>query len=257
MGFLKDLGKGFVRSAVNQVGRDTGKVFSNNIYGDAHATPIKSINKTLKGDYIDDDGTPIDPKELREKAEKDGWKPKYSSHSTSYKWFSRIFCFLVWLGLGIISYPFSTNLPIVPIVICIVGIGKIFARKVTWERYGLVYIQKPDRRYRGGYRIESMSGRETVKLPCNETDKRMLLIHGMADFIIAGMLYMGASYWGSSIARNIQIYEYQKVLQDSAETMKNINWWKQHDSIRYEEKLNEFNKKYQEAIEYIKNNSEE
>ena len=39
MGYIKNLGKGFVRSAVNQVGRDGGKVISNQLYGDAHSTP--------------------------------------------------------------------------------------------------------------------------------------------------------------------------------------------------------------------------
>lgn len=40
MGFLDGLFKGFVRSAVNQVGRDGGKVISNKIYKGAHSTPI-------------------------------------------------------------------------------------------------------------------------------------------------------------------------------------------------------------------------
>lgn len=38
-----DLMKGFARSLVNQVGRDTGKVVSNSLYGDAHSTPIRRI----------------------------------------------------------------------------------------------------------------------------------------------------------------------------------------------------------------------
>lgn len=39
--FLGQLGKGFLRSAVNQVGRDGGRVISNQVYGDAHSTPIR------------------------------------------------------------------------------------------------------------------------------------------------------------------------------------------------------------------------
>lgn len=41
MGFLNDLGKGVIRSAVNQVGRDAGRVVSNQLYGDAHSTPYR------------------------------------------------------------------------------------------------------------------------------------------------------------------------------------------------------------------------
>nr|DAK51002.1 MAG TPA: hypothetical protein [Caudoviricetes sp.] len=48
MGFAKNLGKGFIRSAVNQVGRDAGKVVSNQVYGDAHSTPHRIVdNKTI------------------------------------------------------------------------------------------------------------------------------------------------------------------------------------------------------------------
>ena len=33
----------FISSAVRQVGKDTGKVISNGLYGDAHATPVRHI----------------------------------------------------------------------------------------------------------------------------------------------------------------------------------------------------------------------
>lgn len=44
MSFIENLAKGFVRSTVNQVGRDSGKVISNNIYGDAHSTPYRRVD---------------------------------------------------------------------------------------------------------------------------------------------------------------------------------------------------------------------
>lgn len=46
MGFGKNLVKGFVRSAINQVGRDGGKVISNQLYGDAHSSPHRSVNSS-------------------------------------------------------------------------------------------------------------------------------------------------------------------------------------------------------------------
>lgn len=52
MGFGKNLAKGFVRSAVNQVGRDAGKVVSNNLYGDAHSVPHRSVNGNEQPEYI-------------------------------------------------------------------------------------------------------------------------------------------------------------------------------------------------------------
>ncbi|MCK6144816.1 hypothetical protein [Prevotella intermedia] len=44
MGFAKNLGKGLIRSAVNQVGRDAGKVISNQLYGNAHSTSHRIVN---------------------------------------------------------------------------------------------------------------------------------------------------------------------------------------------------------------------
>ena len=41
--FLIQLGKSFIRSAVNQVGRDGGKVISNQTYGNQHSVPIRIV----------------------------------------------------------------------------------------------------------------------------------------------------------------------------------------------------------------------
>lgn len=46
MNFLLQLLKGFFRSAVNQVGRDTGKVVSNKVYKNKHSTPINKTSET-------------------------------------------------------------------------------------------------------------------------------------------------------------------------------------------------------------------
>lgn len=43
MSFISNLGRGFVRSAINQVGRDGGRVISNKVYGDAHAMPHRMV----------------------------------------------------------------------------------------------------------------------------------------------------------------------------------------------------------------------
>lgn len=52
MGFGKNLAKGFVRSAVNQVGRDGGKVISNQLYGNAHSVPHRSVNGNEQPEFI-------------------------------------------------------------------------------------------------------------------------------------------------------------------------------------------------------------
>ena len=43
--------KGFFRSAVNQVGRDGGKVISNEIYKGKHSTPYRKSDKPNKDKY--------------------------------------------------------------------------------------------------------------------------------------------------------------------------------------------------------------
>lgn len=62
--FINGLAKGFVRSAVNQVGRDAGRVVSNNIYGDAHSIPHRNVSPGGAGritgvGQVEDEGTVI------------------------------------------------------------------------------------------------------------------------------------------------------------------------------------------------------
>lgn len=62
--FINGLAKGFVRSAVNQVGRDAGRVVSNNIYGDAHSIPHRNVSGGGAGritgvGQVEDEGTVI------------------------------------------------------------------------------------------------------------------------------------------------------------------------------------------------------
>ncbi|MCD7714305.1 MAG: hypothetical protein LUI08_05210 [Prevotella sp.] len=46
--FFGSLARGFVRSAVNQVGRDSGRVVSNSIYGDKHAIPVRHVGSAAE-----------------------------------------------------------------------------------------------------------------------------------------------------------------------------------------------------------------
>jgi hypothetical protein len=46
----QSLGEKFISSAVRQIGRDLGKTVSNELFGDAHSTPVRHI----KGDQTVD-----------------------------------------------------------------------------------------------------------------------------------------------------------------------------------------------------------
>lgn len=64
--FMNELAKGFVRSAVNQVGRDAGRVVSNNIYGDAHSIPHRNVSAgrvSSVGKVEDEETVIIEPSE--------------------------------------------------------------------------------------------------------------------------------------------------------------------------------------------------
>src|SRR5690606_15969432 len=63
MSFLNNLAKGFVRSAVNQVGRDGGKVISNQVYGNNHSTPIRNVSNNQSQTQNIDVSTLIEEKE--------------------------------------------------------------------------------------------------------------------------------------------------------------------------------------------------
>ncbi len=51
MGIFTNLAKGFITSAVNQVGRDGGKVISNKIYGNSHSSPTNLITSSESTNY--------------------------------------------------------------------------------------------------------------------------------------------------------------------------------------------------------------
>lgn len=130
MGFAKNLGKGFIRSAVNQVGRDAGKVLSNQVYGDAHSTPHRIVdNKTIPNN------------EDNETAE------YIKSHST--------------FGIFIrILLAFSCNI-LGGVVLLIYGIKKKSkASFATVYKYENVPTYENDRRYKSGVRY---AGDITVK----------------------------------------------------------------------------------------------
>lgn len=73
-----NLGKEFIRAAVRQVGRDAGRIVSNNIFGDAHAIKIK--NTTFDQEqmqYINvETQTPIERDKIIKEVEKEGYTIK-------------------------------------------------------------------------------------------------------------------------------------------------------------------------------------
>ena len=62
----------FLSSTIRQVGRDTGKVISNQLFGDAHSTPVRHIKSETPSSNLP---KPKTVKEILEEQRKGTYKP--------------------------------------------------------------------------------------------------------------------------------------------------------------------------------------
>lgn len=126
--FINGLAKGFIRSAVNQVGRDAGRVVSNNIYGDAHSIPHRNVSAGGAG-RITGVG----------KVEDEGVQPIVPSVGAAWFW-------------GFVGFVFSI---IGGVVLLIIGYRKL---KNKHTAYGWQYTSQAvyvaDNRYKRGERYD-------------------------------------------------------------------------------------------------------
>lgn len=250
MGFLGDLGKGFIRSAVNQVGRDTGKLVSNNIYGDAHATPIRNVSRVGNSFYNDSTKEEVSEENLKSMLNEEGYKPRYITHGIFYHFF-------IFLGLFMITFILS-ELPIICIIITILIASYKFRDipHTIYTKKESVPIYSSDRRYKRGYRIDGFT-KETVKykMPATSSQKKINIVVSIVYLAICSFVSYYGVATGSDFHRYSILVDHEQFLKDSATTMESIEFWKDKDSAIYNSRLNEFNKKYNEAIEYIKTNN--
>ncbi len=128
--FAKQLAKGFIRSAVNQVGRDGGRVLSNNIYKGENYIPVSNV--TSQGSPV---LTPIGN--------------PYQDIPEDAISTTKPFTVGKMLFLGFLSFIF---IPIGPIGVFIYGLLLMVDRsdKVIWYTTAPSYVR--DRRFRTGVR---------------------------------------------------------------------------------------------------------
>lgn len=139
MSFLNNLAKGFVRSAVNQVGRDGGKVISNKIYGDRHSTPIRVVGATPI--QVEAGERPRGEINSRIDLKKAGYKPDLLKQNPVLYFFELI-------G-GLI-------LPIVgPLYWVYLSLRNLFKRYTQFFFYEDAPVYVRDRRYKSGARVDS------------------------------------------------------------------------------------------------------
>lgn len=175
MSFLSDLTKGFIRSAVNQVGRDGGKVISNRLYGDKHATPIRNVS-IQDGIYYDDTTSePISPEELRSKIEIERFKKSYSISNMGI--LLKTWGYILGIICSAILYAIYSYLIILPFLIFISFIIlKYKQRSISVYKYQDVGIYQGDRRYKSGRRLAGYKRQKVSFLvPATEREQRTIL----------------------------------------------------------------------------------
>jgi len=138
MSFLKQLGKGFIRSAVNQVGRDGGRVVSNKVYGDAHSIPIRQVGSQSTTNTQTSNSTNTQTENLIQKKEYIGIK---------FFWAILLSIFLPILGGLIVIYRGFVNF------------NKDY---ITLQRIEKQSVYASDKRYSTGRRYE---GHKEVAVP--------------------------------------------------------------------------------------------
>lgn len=171
MSFINQLAKGFVRSAVNQVGRDGGRVISNKVYGNRHAAPIRMTG----GDVGTMEAPPLpDGYMIRDDLYKNGYKEELMSSRFWTYFFMIIGSFL---------------LPIIRTIYWIITSVKYFRKQeTTFFRYDSVPVMKADRRYKTGVRVD---GYQQVKayapntVPAIQSERNVYLLKGFLALVIA------------------------------------------------------------------------
>ena len=189
MALFDKLARGFVQSAVNQVGRDSGRVISNRVYCDAHATPIRRVDSSatssVSGSLASKDGVvEVSQDEVRRSCIEGGYKLKLSRTSVGQV-----------VGVALLG---AIPLFISPALFALAAIRRIwyfFSDDAIYAKRAMLARRVPDRRYSLGYRVEGYEmGWDEVKIPPTLIERMgHLAIAFLYIVISAGLSYY--SYW--------------------------------------------------------------
>lgn len=185
MSFLSNLGKGFIRSAVNQVGRDGGRVISNSVYGDAHATPIRRVgNSFTNNNHATEstgDLTEVTADEVRQSYIESGYTLKITRTSLGQV-----------IGVALLG--------VIPLFISSLAFFAAAIRRVwyfftddaVYAKKALVAKRVPDRRYSRGYRVDGyVKGWDEVRIPPTNSERFAHLKVAVIYTAVAAALF----YW--------------------------------------------------------------
>jgi hypothetical protein len=161
MSFLGNLAKGFIQSAVNQVGRDSGKVVSNNVFGNSHSTPINTFSNVLEENIVSNERI-VENSDLIKKKE-------YPLLKIFYALILSVFFPII--GSFIVLYRAFVNLN---------------AKKMTMYRIQNQGVYSSDKRYSSG---QMYVGNTTEKIPVQiditEQEKKIKKYKGISYLLIS------------------------------------------------------------------------
>ena len=172
MSFINNLAKGFVRSAVNQVGRDGGRVISNKVYGDSHSTPIRIIgSKNSNNSNITHDTENISS---RADFASQGYKAELLQSSPVTYFF---------MAIG------STILPLIgPLYWLYLSFTNFFKKYTKFYRIIQEPVSVKDRRFKTGERhdgFRNVKQFSTVAAKPQKSEKIIFLLKGTIALVIA------------------------------------------------------------------------
>lgn len=194
MSFLTNLAKGFVRSAVNQVGRDTGKIISNQIYVDAHSTPFRSIRND-KGIFYDKSNNIVPETEFTHMLYENGYKYKY--FTTGF--ISKLFIWVMGALLSIfIWYTWGKYFAVIPSVILFILAVIIIlfeSKQMNVVTKKEMPVFQTDQRYKDNRRMTGYTigeATQTMDATPQYTKKRRII--GAAYLILSIYMYLSTMY---------------------------------------------------------------
>lgn len=190
----------------------------------------------------------ITPGELRKRGESEGMYIKVHEYKLATK--------ITWFLLALL---FSWTI-IPAIVLFIKGLQKLVQRHVYMEKEVAIANYAIDKRYKDGKRLKGYSN-DTIRL------KVPALLHEKTTLIKTGAFYILLSlvigYTGAFIIKSTnesdQTKQYEKFLDraQSEKALIQLHFETTNDSTEYKKQMEEFNKKLEEATNYINNKKNE
>lgn len=177
MSFLENLAKGFIRSAVNQVGRDGGKVISNNVYGDKHSTPIRSTNNEINNFITENNSQTLDRADLL----KEGFKEELMGNSIMMN---------IFIVIGSFALPILGSL-----YWTIIGLINLFKNTTKFYIYKQQSVYKSDRRYSTGKRLDGYQNVKVYSINKIIATKSERIIYFTKSIIAFGLAYFTFNFW--------------------------------------------------------------